>query len=103
MTGVDLTPGPSPARRGETVAPCSPLRAGEGPGVRSSRCVEPGQFTLASVSPLLECAPGDAFDEIVEEDVEQDRDGQAGDERPGHQLTPVVDVAAHEVGDHTEG
>src|SRR3954467_15026849 len=54
-------------------------------------------------SRLLECAPGDAFDEIVEEDVEQYRDGQAGDERPGHQLAPVVDVAAYEVRDHAEG
>src|SRR4051812_3280579 len=37
----DLTPSPSPARRGEPDDPGPPLRAGEGLGVRSSRRVEP--------------------------------------------------------------
>src|SRR5215470_19105398 len=50
---------------------------------------------------LLLHRAGEARDVVLDEERVQDRHGQRSEQRPGHQRPPVVDVAFHQLGDHT--
>src|SRR5690349_8799284 len=45
---------------------------------------------------------GDAADELVEEEVVHDRDGNADQQRAGHERSPEIDVAPDELRRHAE-
>src|ERR671918_298487 len=58
-------------------------------------------YLLSRASP--ECAARKTLDEAVEEDVVEEGDRDAGDERGGKQPLPEEDVAADELGRHADG
>src|ERR671918_1800764 len=58
-------------------------------------------YPLSRASP--ECAARKTLDEPVEEDVVQERDRDAGDERGSEQPLPEEDVPADELGRHADG
>ena len=85
-----------------------------GPGIKFHRLVShrvgPGAHGEASqwlsssyrLTHLLDGAAGDAGNEAIEKEVIGDRYRDAGDQCPRHDLPPVEDVAADEVGRHAK-
>ena len=61
------------------------------------------RVSSAQVSGLLDGAAGYTGDEAVEEQIIGDRHRDAGDQCAGHDLAPIKDVAADEIGRHAEG
>src|SRR6516225_2823576 len=51
---------------------------------------------------LLDGAPGYSTDEPIKKKIVRDRHRDAGDQGAGHDLAPVEDVAADEIGRHAE-
>src|SRR5205807_215963 len=51
---------------------------------------------------LLDGALADALHEVVEKEVVEDGDGDAGQQRPGHQFPPEVLIAADEIAGDAE-